>query len=299
VNYGIYLQLGKYYGNISLKSFKEFGVTRVIRRRAVQRRAVWPTVHSETSIIVPVLNEADNVLALAERVCKALADRKSEILFVDDSRDNKTVEAVTLAKKIYRSKTFDVRIYHRTGDKRWGGLAGAVTDGMAQAKSDQVIIMDGDLQHPPETIPAMIAAATTANVVVASRYCKGGSASGLDGRIRHFVSRGSTWLAKAFFPLRLRNVTDPMTGFFLVNRKLLDMRRLRPKGFKILLEILAAHPKLSVTEVPLQFAERVAGESHGTLKQGLEFFGQLLSLRTTRLFTTGCQCRPTGRDVLA
>ena len=248
------------------------------------QRHNWKADKPVTSIVVPVMNEHDNVLPLVHRIAKALHGHPTEVLFVDDSRDQKTVQQVMLARIGYRGPQFDVRIYHRLGDKRWGGLSGAVADGIKHSRSDQLLVMDGDLQHPPETIPAMIAAAGINgkdgyDMVVASRYCKGGSAGGLDGGIRHLVSRGSTVLAKSFFPWRLRKVSDPMTGFFLFDRRTVDLSRLRPKGFKILLEIVASHPKLQVTEVPLLFAERVNGESHGTIKQGLEFFSQLAALR--------------------
>jgi cellulose synthase/poly-beta-1,6-N-acetylglucosamine synthase-like glycosyltransferase len=207
------------------------------------------------------------------------------VLFVDDSLDTKGVKAVQLADDKYRSSTFSVQIYHREDEDRWGGLSGAVTDGVARAQCDRVIIMDGDLQHPPELLPDMIAASLIGDVVMASRYREGGSASGLDGGIRHLVSRSSTLLAKAFFPLRLRKVSDPMTGFFLINRRQIDTSKLRPKGFKILLEILATHPHLTVAEVPLQFAERVNGESHGNIKQGIEFVNQLIRLRYSQLIS--------------
>lgn len=243
------------------------------------RRINWRAFQPATTIVVPVLNEAANVIPLVKRIQAAVAGRSVEVLFVDDSKDSQTVKTAMLAKIACRSHEFDVRIYHRTGAKNWGGLSGAVADGMERAKSDQIIVMDGDLQHPPETLPAMIEAGRSHDVVVASRYRKGGSASGLDGGIRHLVSRGSTFLAKAFFPWRLRRVSDPMTGFFLIDRTKVDKSLLRPKGFKILLEILATHPQLRAGEVPLRFAERVAGESHGSLKQGLEFFSQLLDLR--------------------
>lgn len=227
------------------------------------------------------MNEADNVLPLVRRIQAAMAGHPTVVLFVDDSKDDSTVKAIQLARIGYRNDNFDVKVYHRVGAMRHGGLSGSVADGFKQATSDQVIVMDGDLQHPPETIPAMLEAAKSHDMVVASRYRKGGSASGLSNGLRHIVSRGSTVLAKAFFPIRLRPVSDPMTGFFLVNRAKVDLGLLRPKGFKILLEIVASHPKLTVTEVPLKFAERVSGESHGTMKQGLEFLGQLVSLRTS------------------
>jgi cellulose synthase/poly-beta-1,6-N-acetylglucosamine synthase-like glycosyltransferase/glycosyltransferase involved in cell wall biosynthesis len=243
----------------------------------------------DTTIVIPAMNEADNVLPLIARIQSAVSGRKVAVLFVDDSRDTASISQVTIARMMYCSQDFDVNIFHRTGEKRWGGLSGAVADGMRSAASEQIIVMDGDLQHPPELLPDMIDAGAEKDIVIASRYTKGGSAEGLDGGIRHLVSRGSTMLAKLFFPLRLRPVSDPMTGYFLVNKSKIDRSRLRPKGFKILLEILATHPKLSVAEVPLQFAERVAGASHGSLKQGFEFLTQLLSLRfgqIARFFTS-------------
>lgn len=243
------------------------------------RRVNWPLFQPDTTIVIPVMNESANVLPLVRRIRDACRGQKVEVRFIDDSRNALSVEMAMLARMMYRSHEFDVRIHHRLGEQRWGGLSGAVTDGIRVSRSDRIIVMDGDLQHPPETIPAMIRAGQYFDIVMASRYRKGGSASGLDGGIRHLVSRASTELAKFLFPIRLAHVTDPMTGFFLINKSKVDRTMLRPKGFKILLEILGTHPKLTVADVPLQFAERVAGESHGTMKQGLEYLSQLIYLR--------------------
>lgn len=236
-----------------------------------------------TSIVIPVMNESENVMALVRRVHKACKGLSVEILYIDDSKDTDTVEAVAFAQKQYGGDNFSVGIYHRTGDNVWGGLSGSVTDGIRMAKSDHIIVMDGDLQHPPELIPEIIEEGYRYDVVVASRYIEGGSAGGLDGGIRHFVSRFSTYLAKSFFPSRLRGVTDPMTGFFMIDRTQIDLTLLRPKGFKILLEILATHSDLTRVQVPLQFAERFAGESNTSLKQGMTFFVQLAMLKVVEL----------------
>lgn len=233
----------------------------------------------DTTIIVPVLNESDNVRPLVQRINKAIPRHKTQILFVDDSPNNKTVRAVNQAQKKNRRKTLDIDIYHRRSNYRTGGLSGAVAAGLKRAKSDQIIVMDGDLQHPPEILKSMLLAVSSADIVIASRYCKGGSSSGLNGITRHFVSLATTLITKSLFPLRLHKISDPMTGYFLINRKHIDVKRLHPKGFKILLEILARYPKLSVSEVPLQFADRNAGVTTASLKQGTEFLGQLANLR--------------------
>jgi len=98
-------------------------------------------------------------------------------------------------------------------------------------------------------------------VVAFALPARAGSASGLDGGIRHLVSRSSTLLAKTMFPWRLRKVSDPMTGFFLMDRRKIDRSPAAvPKASRSLLEVLATHPELRVSEVPLKFAERTNGE---------------------------------------
>ncbi|GAA3768261.1 glycosyltransferase [Microbacterium kribbense] len=231
------------------------------------------------SIIVPTFNEASNVEELVSRVAATLrhgtADAvDAELIFVDDSTDD-TPERIHSAAA---STTFPVRLIHR--EHAEGGLGGAVLAGMHAAESDLCLVMDGDLQHPPEDIPRLLARFDEggADVVVASRYVADGSSSGLADRTRVWVSRLSTALTKAMFPLRLRNVSDPMTGFFLVDRQAVDIQGLHPRGFKILLEILA-RTSLRIAEVPFTFAERFAGTSKASVKQGIHFFVQLAALR--------------------
>jgi dolichol-phosphate mannosyltransferase len=233
---------------------------------------------SAVSVIVPTFNEAPNVEALVGRLTAALSGLAAEIIFVDDSTDD-TPEVI---RSCATSASVPIVLLHR--DVPEGGLGGAVVDGLKVATNDWCVIMDGDLQHPPELIPALLdsAAAQNADVVVASRYVKGGSSNGLGGGVRHFVSSASTIVTRAMFPRRLRDCTDPMTGFFALNKNSIDLADLRPRGFKILLEILARNP-LRVTEEPFVFAERHAGESKASLREGFKFLMQLAALRFGRL----------------
>ena len=97
------------------------------------------------------------------------------------------------------------------------------------------------------------------------------------------MSSGSTLLARTLFPWRVgRLCTDPMTGYFCVSREALETGRLRPRGFKILFEILASH-RLRVLEVPFVFGTRHSGASKASWRQGAEFVHQLLSLRAGRV----------------
>lgn len=223
---------------------------------------------------MPTYNEAPNVAELVRRVSAAVSGVDAEIVFVDDSTD----DTPDVIREVAAASALPVRLLHRTA--RAGGLGGAVIEGMRIAASDLCLVMDGDLQHPPEKIPEMLArhAEGDVDVVVASRYAGGGTSHGLADRTRVMVSKVSTAITKSMFPVRLRDVTDPMTGFFLVDRRTVDLDGLRPRGFKILLEILVRR-SFRIAEVPFDFADRHAGESKASVRQGVHFLTQLAALR--------------------
>ncbi|MEV4736351.1 MULTISPECIES: glycosyltransferase [unclassified Microbacterium] len=231
-------------------------------------------MESAVTVIVPTFNERDNVAELVARTAAVLAGREAEILFVDDSTDDTAAEV----ERVAATAALPVRVIHRTENS--GGLGGAVVVGLGAAAHDLCIVMDGDLQHPPELVPALLArhAAGDADVVAASRYIGGGDTSGLGTAVRFGVSRAATWLTRAMFPIRLARSTDPMTGFFLVDRARLDLASLKPQGFKILLEILA-RTDLRIAEVPMEFGERRHGTSKASLRQGGTFIAHLARLR--------------------
>lgn len=232
----------------------------------------------DLSIIVPTFNEGPNVAELLRRIEASIDDRAFEVIFVDDSTDD-TPELVRAAAA---HAPFPVRLIHR--DQPDAGLGGAVVEGMNAAAARWCLVMDGDLQHPPEDIPRLLARGDVGDVdvVVASRYASGGDSKGLADATRTAVSKVSTLLTKAMFPRKLANCSDPMTGFFLVDRDAVDVEALRPRGFKILLEILARR-HLRVAEVPFSFASRYAGASKATFTQGVRFLTQLLMLRFGRM----------------
>ncbi len=225
------------------------------------------------SIIVPTRNEAANVEELARRV-GAAAEWPYELIFVDDSDDDTpaVLEALSAANSA-------VSFIHRTGADRWGGLGGAVVDGFAVASGATAVVLDGDLQHPPEVLPALVAEIRTGHdLVVASRRLRGGSDAGLT-RIRAAVSRATARGAQCLFPSRLGRTGDPLSGFFAVRIDRLDVASLEPDGFKILVEVLGTHPDLVVGETPFRFEARAQGVSKADLSQGFRFFGHLVDLR--------------------
>jgi len=230
----------------------------------------------EVTVIVPTRDESPNVAPLVAQIAAALAGRGAEILFVDDSDDDTPSEIARVAA----SAPLPVRVMHRPHGERTGGLGGAVARGLALAGADVCIVMDGDLQHPPALLPELLERYERGgvDVVLASRYMRGGDGEGLGTRLRAAVSRVSTAVTKAMFPVRLHGVSDPMTGFFLVDRRRIDLAALRPNGFKILLEILARGDHRTA-ELPLRFDRRRDGISKATLRQGGAFLAHLGRLR--------------------
>ncbi|WP_190257187.1 glycosyltransferase, partial [Dactylosporangium sucinum] len=104
----------------------------------------------KATIVIPCRHEEDNVGPLIERLSAVLTD--VELLFVDDSDNDRTVDAIALAAARLEREDLRVRVFHRAGAQRVGGLAGAVVDGYRRARAAKAIVMDADLQHPPELV---------------------------------------------------------------------------------------------------------------------------------------------------
>jgi dolichol-phosphate mannosyltransferase len=226
---------------------------------------------------VPTRNEEGNVAPLVERLDAALAGHHGRILFVDDSDDDTPLEVMRMSTL---SDT-PVDLLHRPPDERHGGLGGAVLEGLRATTSAWAVVMDGDLQHPPELVTDLVATGMSqhAVVVVATRRADGGSSQGLANFGRSMVSSSSTVLSKLVFPRNLRGISDPMSGFFAVRVDAFDLDAMRPQGFKILLEMLAREDQVTKAEIPFTFAERNAGDSKASVKEGFLFLRQLVSLR--------------------
>jgi dolichol-phosphate mannosyltransferase len=228
------------------------------------------------SLVIPTFNEAGNIGELLAQLARAVPpELPCEIIFVDDSTDD---TPRVIAENAGRGP-LPVSVWHR--DTPAGGLGGAVAAGLRVATAPWIVVMDADLQHPPPLVPELVAAGerSGADLVVASRYISGGSRAGLDGSYRMLASRLCTLLARAVFRRQLREVSDPMSGFFAVRAASLDPGELRPFGYKILLELIVRAELTRVTEVPYRFQERFAGASKASLKEGWRFLRHIVILR--------------------
>jgi dolichol-phosphate mannosyltransferase len=229
---------------------------------------------AELSIVVPTFKERANVAELVRRLDLALAGIAWEAIFVDDNSPDDTAAAV----KAIAAADPRVRCIRRVGRR---GLAGACIEGMLSSSASYVAVMDADLQHDERVLPAMLKKLTEghADLVAGTRYVEGGSATSFSAR-RGAISRLATKLTHRLVGT---NLSDPMSGFFMMRRDRFDAvaPRLSPVGFKILLDIAAsAGPSLRIAEQPYEFGERFAGESKFNAQIGVEFLGLLLAKMT-------------------
>jgi dolichol-phosphate mannosyltransferase len=229
------------------------------------------------ALTIPTLREAANLPELLRDVCAALdpLDIDYEILVVDDDSRDGTEEIVTaIALEDPR-----VRLLLRKGER---GLSGAILYGWRQTGAAILGVMDADQQHPPELVPALLAAILDGkDLAIGSRYIEGGCL-GRWNPARKFLSAAAVW---ATFPIQHAGMRakDPMTGFFLVRRECVDGIRFQPSGFKLLLEILVRGHIHSVQELPLNFGLRRSGASKANFKVGWDYAKLLARLYAERI----------------
>lgn len=225
----------------------------------------------ELSIVVPTFNEAENIPLVVMRIAEALAGVRWEVIFVDDNSPDGTVDA---ARKIAQSDP-RVRCLRRIARR---GLAGACIEGMLASSASAVAVMDADLQHDETLLPRMLESIQQgADIVVGTRFAAGGAAQGGLSRVRHWGSRLATQCAKRFLGVQL---SDPMSGFFMMRRELFDAIApgLSTHGFKVLLDIVASSKQpLRVVELPFTFRARRHGQSKLDSLVVFEYLGLLLA----------------------
>jgi dolichol-phosphate mannosyltransferase len=246
--------------------------------------AAGPTAEAvrplEFGLIIPTLNERDNIEPLLVRLCAALADIRWEALFVDDGSTDGTLE---LLRDIACTNP-QVRLVQRLGRS---GLSTAVVEGMMATAAPVVGVIDGDMQHDEAILPDLyqLVATQRADVAIGSRYVDGGGTDGWS-RARLRASWIATWLGNRI--IRTAS-TDPMSGFFVTRRDLVVelQPRLSGIGFKILLDILASSEQpLRICEIPYVFRGRVAGDSKMGSAVAAEYLTLLLDKTLGRLLPT-------------
>jgi dolichol-phosphate mannosyltransferase len=223
---------------------------------------------AELTVVAPTFNESGNVARLVEKLDAALRGVAWEVIFVDDDSPDGTA---ALVKQIAAADP-RVRCLRRVGRR---GLAGAVIEGALASAAPYVAVIDADMQHDETLLPRMLNTLRAGDVdlVVGSRYLEAaGLAEGLSP-IRKLGSQAATALGRKALKT---DVSDPVSGFFMIRREAIDRvaGRLQPSGFKVLFDIIASQPEpLRVKELPYAFQAREAGESKMGGRVALEYLG--------------------------
>jgi len=224
------------------------------------------------SLIIPTYNERDNLPILLERIHRTLGGIiNHEIIIVDDDSPDGTW---AVAERLSQKFSNIIKVIRRP---RKMGLASAFLRGLNHAEGNLIGLMDADLQHPPELLPKMLnEVQVVADIAIASRYVHGGK---VDGWLFHrrIVSRGATALAHLLLP-KTKVIRDPMSGFFLLKREVIEGAQLNSQGFKMLLEILTKGNYGRVAEIPYTFKPRKHGRSKLSSKELWNYLKHLYRL---------------------
>ena len=227
----------------------------------LENAGVSTPVMKSVSVVVPTYKEAASLPRLLERVA-AVREQHGldlELIISDDNSRDGSEEVVAAAGYPW------ARMLVRTKDR---GLSPAVLDGLRLARHDWLFVMDADLSHPPETIPAMLDELERgADFVLGSRYVAGGSTDAEWGVFRWLNSAVATFLARPFSPGARSDV-----GLFGLRHETFQRGEdLNPIGYKIALELLVKCRCRRIAEVALQFGDRQAGESKLTFAEQMKY----------------------------
>ena len=189
------------------------------------------------------------------------------VIVDDDSQDGTEIAVESLRGE------YPVRLIVRRDER---GLSSAVLAGFKEAVHDRFVVLDGDLQHPPEMIPTLLDRLDDpeCDFVIGSRYADKGVVAGDWPWYRRLTSGVATFLARPLVPL-----SDPMSGFFAIDRSTWERcTRLNPIGYKIALELYVKGGCRRPAEVPITFAARTAGASKLSLREELRYLRHLCRL---------------------
>ena len=221
------------------------------------------------SIIIPTYNERKNIGRLIKKIFQISREKKLkfEVIVVDDNSKDGTQRVVSSLSKTYR-----VKLLKRPKKM---GVSSAVFDGFKMAKGNIVGVMDADFSHPPEKIPELVKALKSSDLVIGSRYVRGGKVKDRSF-IRSIISLVAVLIARSFFRLKVK---DPISGFFFLKRKLVEGIKPQSKGFKIILEILVKNKDKKIKEIPFVSIERRRGKSKFGFQEIIYYLVTVLKLK--------------------
>lgn len=213
---------------------------------------------TEVSIILPTYNESKNIRGVLRYIQESIPKNIiAETIVVDDNSPDGTARiAEEYFHSIKEKTSHTINVIKRKAKE---GLSSAIINGIKESSGSTIVVMDSDFSHPPHIIPKMINVLrqTSCDIVIASRYVKGGSIRGWPFK-RKFISKTATMIAKKGLGVKQQ---DPMSGFFVFKKNIIDGLKFDAIGYKILLEILVKAKGVKIQEVPYVFTDRKHGAS--------------------------------------
>ena len=218
----------------------------------------------EISIIIPILNESENIKLLIPEISKnikILKIQKYEIILVDDNSEDQIELVVRKLRKKFKSLKLLIR---RKKDK---DLSKSCILGFEKSKYKNILVMDGDFQHHPKYILNLVKNInkTNCDIVVGARDLTSTKKTKLS-----IFRLGSSFIATTFLNIALgKKTSDPLTGFFLFKKKIYkkNKKHLFAKGYKILADLIySSKEKLNIIDVDINFSNRARGKSKMSLK---------------------------------
>ncbi len=224
--------------------------------------------YRDLTIIVPTLNERYDIATLLGRLASLY--NGVNVIVADDGSTDGTREAILRA----HGRHPHVSLFERRG-KPVHGLTASVVDAATHVNTRYMVVMDGDMQHPPEVVGRIYNSLTKGNSLVV-----GTRTHVRDWELdRRLISNGITALSLVVFTLKgRRTVRDMMSGFFGIETKLfkdairLHRERFVPTGYKVLLDILnTTDSGIRIDQIPYKtFHRRKHGKSKFSTRQAID-----------------------------
>jgi cellulose synthase/poly-beta-1,6-N-acetylglucosamine synthase-like glycosyltransferase len=221
------------------------------------------------SVIIPVYNEKNNLLALAKRLSKALGEIRHELIFIDDRSTDGSAEILQTIKNNLPKDRMEV--FQKKGTR---GKAASLLEGIVESRGNVIAMIDADLQYPPEAIPEMLEQLKMSDIVIGNRQKEKG------GIIRRFLSQAYNFL---FGRVLLGLPYDVQSGLKVFRKQVIANLNLNPTpwGFDYDFLFKAKRMGWTISQVDIAFADRFSGQSHiNVLSAGLELAWGALKLRT-------------------
>jgi dolichol-phosphate mannosyltransferase len=227
------------------------------------------------TVVIPTYNEAENIRKLIP-ILLNLPVEDLHILIVDDNSQDGTGEIAD----VFAIQSQRVQVVHRPGKM---GLGTAYIRGFTQALSEgaqAVLQMDADFSHPPDKIMELVSALVDYDLVIGSRYVKGGSVDINWPFWRKALSAFGNFYARTILRMPTRDVTGGFRLYRAATLRAMPIETVRSNGYIYQVEMayIAHRLGFSIGEIPIYFAEREWGASKMSFKIQME-----AALRTWKL----------------